>query len=475
MGIPVPIIGGSYEGRVSDFNASRCVNQYVVTGTNEEGNKYPAMLQGTPGCTEFCDTGTSTEIRGMIAVGNYLYAVAGNGFYRITTVGATTSLGTLNSATGHCYLEYNSSTGSQIMIVDGTTGYIYNTSTGAFAQITDADFPGASTLAFQDGYFIVSRPNTREWWHSDSYDGTAWTGTSYATKEGAPDNLLRVLCDHRELWLFGAKTTEVWYNAGSGTPPFSRKIDEILQRGISAAASAAAEDNTIFWLDDRRMVQRAVGYKPETISTRQIEYQFSSYDTVSDAIGFCYSQDGHTFYVLAFPTANKTWVYDAATNFWHERASWPSPYTGRWRANCYAEFNDQHLIGDYANGKIYELDLSVYAEDGNVLKTIRRAQAIHKDRLMLFHNRLDIEFETGVGLASGQGSDPVAMVRWSDDGGHTWSNEHQMSIGKMGEYGKRVYRNRLGRSRSRVYEISVTDPVKRNILAAHLDATVGTS
>jgi len=466
-------IGGSYAGRSSDVNAQRTINLYPVI--DQEGGKVPLALYGTPGFTTFCNIGGGAEVRGMIVVGSYLYAVVGSNFYQIDSSGVATDKGDLNSSTGHCWLEYNSSTGGQICVVDGTTGYIYTVATGAFAEISDADFPGASSLTYMDGYFIVSEPNSETFWVSDSYDGTAWDGTYYATPGGNSDELISVYADHRELWLFGEKSTEIWYNSGSGAPPFDRKIDEILESGISAAASPAAADNTIFWLDDNRRFVRAEGYRPTIISTRQIEYQISRYSTVSDAIGWAMTMEGHQFYVLTFPTAGYTWVYDAATKMFHERESWFDNSRSRWRANCYAKFNGKHLVGDFSNGKIYELSYDVYDEDGEYLKSTRTSSPVHKDRKWIFHHELEIEHESGVGLATGQGSDPQAMIDWSDDGGHTWSNEHWVSLGKIGEYEARQRLTRLGRSRNRIYRERITDPVKRVILGGHLRYEVGKS
>ena len=466
-------IGGSYAGRSKDINSQRTINLYPVL--DQEGGKVPIALYGTPGFSEFCDTGTAAEGRGAIVVGSYLYAVCGDDFYQIDSTGTATDKGTLDSSTGHCWLAYNGPAGGQICVIDGTTGYIYDITAGAFAEITDADFPGATSLTFQDGYFIVTKPDSGEFWVSDSYDGTAWDGTYYATAEGWPDDIKAAFSDHRELWLYGDETTEVWYNSGSGSPPFDRKIDEIIQTGLGAAASPASLDNTLFWFDNHRRAIRAEGYRPIVISTRQIEYQWAQYGTVSDAIGWAMVMEGHSFYVLTFPSAGYTWVYDAATGFWHERESWFSNTRTRWRANWYAKFGSKHLIGDFANGKIYELDNDVYAEDGEILKAIRTSAPVHKDRKWMFHHSLEIEHESGVGLAAGQGSDPQAVIDWSDDGGHVWSNEHWVSLGKIGEYDKRQRLTRLGRSRNRIYRETITDPVKRVIMGGHIDVTMGRS
>ena len=472
MRIEIPIIGGAYTARSLNLNAQKCVNLYPVI--SDKGSK-PAGLYGTPGLVEFCDPSDARVVRGAHAFGDYLYAVIGDTFYQINTSGTATSKGTVSTATGKVWMADNGTTGNQLMVLAGTSGYVYDQSADTFAIIADADFPSASSLTFQDGYGIITRSSTGQFWISDSYDFTSWDATYYATAEGNVDDVVCAFSDHRELWLFGTKSTEIWYNSGSGSPPFDRKIDEILERGISAAASIAAEDNTLFWLDDRKMVVKADGYRPAVISTREIDYQIAQYSDVSDAIGFTYSQEGQTFYVLTFPAGNATWVYDAATGEWHQRTSYPSPYNNRWRANCYAYFDGKHLVGDHSNGKIYELDLDTYADDGNIIKAIRTGAAVHEKRHLLFHNTLELEFEAGVGLVSGQGSDPTVMLRWSDDGGHTWSNEHWKAIGKIGEYSKRARWSKLGRSRDRIYEVSITDPVKRVLISANLNATKGMS
>lgn len=467
----IPFVGGSYEGRSKNINAQRSVNLYPILD-NQHG-KVPIAMYGTPGFKAFATTGTHSGIRGMLVAGSYLYAVAYDKLYRVDTSGTATSLGSIDSTSGKCWIEYNGTTGNQVMVVDGTTGYVYNTSTGAFAKIADADFPGASSLTFQDGYFIVTKPNTAQFWVSGSYNGTSWTSTAFATAEGQVDNLMSCLSDHRELWLFGSKSTEIWYNVGTGTPPFERKVDEVMERGCIAAGSPTKLDNTVYWLDENGMAIRADGYKPSIVSTRQIEYQWSTYTSISDALGFSYIMEGHTFWVLTFPTANKTWVYDASTGFWHERESIYSHSAGRWRASCYAYFNGKHLIGDHSLPYIYELDLDLYEEGDNELKCVRACPVIHEDQKLLFHHALEIEFEAGVGGEQVKAENPKAMLKWSDDGGHTWSNEHWADIGKMGEYGKRAIWRRLGRSRNRVYEVTITDPVKRVIMGANLTASKG--
>jgi hypothetical protein len=237
-------------------------------------------------------------------------------------------------------------------------------------------------------------------------------------------------------------------------------------------------DNGLFWLgEDSRgkgIVYRANGYTGQRISTHAVEWQIQQYGDISDAIGYTYQQDGHSFYVLVFPSANATWVYDVATQAWHERAGFNNGSFTRHRGNCQVFFNNEVLVGDYQNGKIYAFDLNVYADDGQPQKWLRSWRALPTGQNNLkrtAHHTLQLDIEAGVGLVTGQGSDPEVMLRWSDDGGHTWSNEHWVKIGKIGEYGRRAIWRRLGMTqklRDRVYEVSATDPVKVAIMGAEL-------
>jgi hypothetical protein len=272
-------------------------------------------------------------------------------------------------------------------------------------------------------------------------------------------------------------------------------------------------DNGLFWLgSDARgngIVYRANGYTGQRISTHAVEWQIQQYNTISDAIAYTYQQDGHAFYVLTFPTANATWVYDVSTQAWHERAGFSNGQFTRHRSNCQVNFNNEIIVGDYLNGNLYAFDLEVYSDNGNPQKWLRSWRALQTGQNNIkrtAHYSLQLDCESGVGLsgidpltefnllateeddilltesgvgiyattgATVQGADPQVMLRWSDDGGHTWSNEHWRSMGKIGKYGHRVIWRRLGMTmklRDRVYEISGTDPVKIAILGAELTA-----
>lgn len=472
-----PIIGHAYVARSVNAADNRMVNLFPEI--NAEDGKDPAWLSRCPGLSLLATVGNG-PIRGLWTFGNYGYVVSGNTLYKLTTNWTATSIGTV-AGTGPVSMVDN---GTQLFIACNPQGYIYNASTNAFGQITDPDFPGAVTVGYLDGYFVFIEPNSQKVWVTQLLDGTSIDPLDFASAEGSPDNLVSMIVDHREVWLFGTNSVEVWYDAGLADFPLARIQGAFNEIGCEATYSVAKLDNTIFWLGSdargRGVVYRANGYTGQRISNHYIEWTIQQYDTLNDAVGYTYQQEGHAFYVLNFPTANKTWVYDVSTNGWHERAGFENGNFVRHRGQCQMNFNNQIVIGDYQNGKLYAFDTSVYADDGQIQKWLRSWRALTTGQNNLkrtAHHSLQVDCESGVGLNDGQGSNPQMMLRWSDNGGHTWSNEHWAGMGPIGTYGTRVIWRRLGMTtklRDRVYEISGTDPVKIAIIGAELDVT-GTS
>ena len=472
-----PILGSSYVARSINAADNRMVNLFPEVVP--EGGKEAGFLNRAPGL-KFQQAIGVGPIRALWAHqtnGSDFYVVSGTEFYKVTGLTATpTKLGDV-TGTGPVSIADN---GTQIFLACNGPSYIYNEVTNVFAQITDPDFPGATTVGYLDGYFVFNEPNSQKVWVTALLDGTSVDPLDFASAEGSPDGLVGLIVDHREAWLFGTDSVEVWYDAGSADFPLTRIQGAFNEIGCVAAFSIAKLDNGLFWLGtDARgqgIVYRANGYTGQRVSTHAIEYAIAQYGNISDAIGYTYQQEGHAFYVLTFPSANATWVYDVATQAWHERAGWNTAigqFT-RHRSNCQCNFNGNTVVGDYENGNIYTLDLNVYADNGGIQKWLRSWRALPTGQNNLkrtAQHSLQLDCESGTGLITGQGSDPEIMLRWSDDGGHTWSNEHLSKMGKIGEYYRRVFWRRLGMTlklRDRVYEVSMTDPVKTAIVGAEL-------
>jgi hypothetical protein len=533
-----PILGSAYVARSVNAADNRMVNLFPEIVP--EGGKEPAFLQRAPGLTALATVGDG-PIRGLWTYGSYGYAVSGATLYQIDSNWNAVAKGNVGGS-GPVSMADN---GTQLFIAANPTGYIYNASTDVFQQITDTDFPGASTVGYIDGYFTFSEPDSQKIWVTQLLDGTSVDPLDFASAEGNPDNVVAVFVDHREVWVFGTNSTEVWYDAGLLDFPLARIQGAFNELGCAAPYSIAKMDNQVYWLGkDARgqgMVYKAAGYIGQRVSTHAIEWQMQEYADLTDAVGYTYQQDGHSFYVLNFPSADTTWVYDVATGAWHERASLNNGEFNRHRANNQMFFNSTTVVGDYQNGKIYEFDLNVYADDGAPQKWLRSWRALPTGANNLtrtIQHSMQLDCETGVGLndypayaaedlatESGDilvaqfvqgylttqagdqlvteandnneplvtqvqpaedyngyaleteaypeapGYDPQVMLRWSDDGGHTFSNEHWKSMGRIGNYGKRTIWRRLGATmkiRDRVYEVSGTDPVRIYIMGAEL-------
>jgi len=467
----IPFVGGTYKSRSPYWDGQECVNLFLEMGG--EGSKTPAALLGTPGLTALgMLRELGGEVRGMIEANGYLYAACASNLYRVTPAGAVYDLGAGSSYTGPVSLA---DSGVELCLVDDSGAcYVHTYATGVTVRVTDPDFPGSVRVAYLDGRFLHITPDSQQFFCSDLFNGSSFNGLAFASAESQPDKLVSLIVDHREVWLLGARTVEVWFNSGAADFPYERRDGAYLEIGCGARNSVAKLDNTVFWLSDRGTIVRAAGYTPQIISTRAIEYQISTYAVTDDAVAWAYTHEGHAYYVLTFPAAGATWVYDASTGYWHQRESWG---LNRWRANCHAEFAGMHLVGDVANSKIYYLNMDAYTEDGARIRRTRVCPIMTNDGARVRMDSLTVDFQPGVGLpaGSGQGEDPQAVLDWSDDGGQTWSNQYSASLGKLGQYITRVIWRRLGMFRNRVLRLTITDPVKVVITGAYAQITGGRS
>jgi hypothetical protein len=499
-----PILGSSYVTRSVNAADNRMVNLFPEV--IPEGGKEPGFLNRAPGLNFLQTVGTG-PIRGLWAHqtnGSDFYVVSGVQVYKLTsTTGTPILLGTV-SGTGPVSIADN---GTQIFFACNGPSYIYNEVTNVFGPITDPDFPGAVTVGYLDGYFVFNEPNSQRVWVTALLDGYDINALDFASAEGSPDGLVAINVDHREAWMFGSDSVEVWYDAGLADFPLTRIQGAFNELGCAAAFSVAKLDNTLFWLGtDARgqgIVYKANGYNGQRVSTHAVEWQIQQYGNISDAIAYTYQQDGHSFYVLTFPSANATWVYDAATQAWHERAGWDNGSFTRHRSNCQCNFGGNIIVGDYENGNIYTLSLTTYADNGQIQRWLRSWRALptgtnNLKRTAQHSLQLDAQagflltpVTEGVYLITEDGfrlitesyenlidettisvnPPPQFMLRWSDDGGHTWSNEHWAQGGAVGAYGTRIFWRRLGMTlklRDRVYELSGTDPIQIAIMGADL-------
>ena len=349
---------------------------------------------------------------------------------------------------------------------------------------SDGAFSGADVVDIVDNYFVYNNPGTQQWAASNILSPIT-PALSYGNKDGAPDNLVSIIVDHREVYLMGEDSSEVWVDAGTFPFPFQRIPGTSTQHGIVAKFSVARLGNSFAYLSRNIRGQSQVmlmeGYIPKRISTHAVENTLVN-QTVSDAVAFTYQLEGHEVYVISFPTLDITWAYDITTDMWHKWLWCDNTNTyHRCRANCVAVFQNMVLVGDWQNGQIYELDPNNFTDNGQNVRRLRRAPHLVTDLQRQYFEEFQIQFQPGVGTTGvsmpvdtkSTTTYPQAMLRWSNDGGSTWSREYWVTIGQEGKYKNRAIWRRMGWARDRVYEVVVTDPVNAVIISANLKASEG--
>jgi len=427
-----------------------------------------------------------------------------------TGVTANTMITALVSGTGGA----GTYTVSTSQTVGSTTLYALN-----FTQIPNSDgaFSGGNTVDIVDNYFVYNNPGTQQWGASDFLSPVS-PQLSYGLKDGAPDDLVSLIVDHREIYLLGENSSEVWVDVGAVPFPFQRIPGTSTQHGIASVFSVARVGNSFAYVSRNIRGQGQIvqmnGYTPVRISTHAVENTLQN-QYIDDAIAWTYQLEGHEIYVVSFPTLDLTWAYDATTQMWHKWLWVDNDNVyHRHRGNCSALFQGLIIVGDHTNGKLYELSKQVYTDDGQEIRRVRRAPHLVSDLQRQYFDEFQIQFQPGVGttglstqdtnnyignpyyiypgatltvapnitlyianISSANTSDvttnPQAMLRWSNDGGSTWSREYWVSIGAIGKYKNRAIWRRLGMARDRVFEVVVTDPVNAVIVSANLKASVG--
>lgn len=506
----IPLTSGAYSARSIAADAQRCVNLYPEQ--NPSDSPSPTTHYPTPGLTLVSTPPAAGESRGIYVSSNgKRFEVVGSNVYFVDNTQAYTLLGTVSSVASPVSMVDN---GFDVFLVDGTPyGYTIDLTTNVMSVCTDPAFYGADKVDFVDGYFLFNKPSTQQFYIS-LFEDIAFDPLDIASKNTYSDDLVTLAVMHREIWLFGALTTEVWYNTGASDFTFGRMPGVFIEHGCAAKHSVAKIDLALFWLGRDLQGQGVVfggkNYAAERISTHAIEQEFSGYSRIDDAIGFSYLQDGHAFYVLTFPTANKTWCFDTASGMWHQRAYLEADGSlSRHRMNCHAACNGQNLVGDWQTGTVYALDRNNYTDNGATMLYLRSFPHISgKDGNRVFFRQFIADMEVGdlyqphapaqysfvpevtadgasniatAGLANNieiqqltsvpDTRAPTVFLRWSDDRGASWGNKVGSSLGKTGEFLTSIQFQRLGYSRDRVFELSWSAPVKTALNGAFVDAS----
>jgi len=456
--IPIPFAIRTNTTKSTSANSQLLVNMYAEI--NEEGAKYPYTLYNTPGLRPYVTLGSGI-MNGMHVMGELLFVVSGANVYKIDTSGVATLIGNIGTTSNRVYMEDN---GTQVAILkDDGTQFVATTST--VTQVTDADYQDAYSMTSADGYGIYFKRNSNQMFISDLLDFSAYDALDFTNVSEKSDIGIRPYSFNNAIWALKETSIEIYSNTGDQDFPYQQIPGSTnTSRGCAAPFSPAQDGGTLIWLGDDRVVYYAQGYAPVPLSDEGINNIIQNLTTVSDAFGFIYTQSGHKFYCITFPTENLTLSCDLSSKLWHVRKSYGY---SRWLVNCHAFFAGKNLVGDFTTGKIYELDLDYYLDDTTIIPREIITQNQYANGARFTTDRLELGVDCGL---VADDSTPQMMMSFSDDGGLSWSNEKWMSVGRTGNYLTRVVWWNCGSTRQRIYKFVYTEdtPLRINGLFASI-------
>lgn len=454
---PVNIVGGDYSDDALPWTAQATVN-YLIVPAEREGTMSPAKLRGAPGLVRFAES-QAKPVRGAYNAEGLFLIVVGRTLYRVNKNGTTTAIGTIPGV-GRVSIAHNKhGAGNEIAIANGQSGYVYDTTVGALSQITDEGFPGSPVFEFVAGYMAGVDPFGRFWFISELGQARQYNTLDRNDAESEPDKILTLIRVGEEILVFGERTGEFFRNTGQATGTWQRVNGVSMSIGCASRFSLARLDNSIFWLGNDGKFYRLEGNTPVRISTAAQEKSISGLDW-SKVFCTTFEDQGHAVVYFTFPDGY-TWGYDALSRDWHRRESHGLK---RWRVNTLTKWAGAWYAGDFSNGRLYRLDWDELHEDGQPLVSRRRGGVTYAGGNVIGFGAVRLEFDVGripVGV-----TDHFCSLRYSDDGGHNWSKSRVLSLGRTGQFRRKVIARRLGRSAHRIWEVEVSSPGRRDLLAA---------
>lgn len=490
------IVDGSSSGYI--YVEQTTITTTIGTIGGSAGNTYALWIQGS---------GTKVQIYNYVSVSTALTPAA-----LVTAINLQTTTTGVTASNASGVVTLTNTNDSDLFIYEDGVGFVQEvngfsaTSSGlnpiwagallglksidvpAFNKIWDPDFVGGNTLIYNDGYFLYDQPGTSTVWNSALNDGTTWSALEFFNASSKPCLVQGLAVNKGEVWVYGDTIAEVWFdNANASGTPYSYRIGSGMDIGCSASQSIVEMETINVWLDSRGFVCQSdispyirnnnSGYDIKIISTPALHAEWATYFTITDAIGTYYTDRGHIMYMITFPTAGKTWVYDFPPNpmvrsnnkgGWHER-TYLNPISSQ-EEYCLSQyvtkFNQLNVSGGNRSGKIYIMSSQYYTDDGVLIKCTRSTAPFSSDFAYYGIDKLELRMQTGAALQTGQGSNPQIVLRSSSDGSHTWSDPVSRSIGLVGQYNHRVIWNRLGSAREWVFEWSVTEPIDFSLIKA---------
>ena len=462
---------GTYQSRSPTLDAEYAINLFPITIESQANAKQKALM-GTPGLRKLFEV-SSVSCRGIFSEDGVTVAVIGGTVYTFDlTIPSATSLGSLTDDGLPVSFASNGRGGEQLAICGGGEVKVIDLTTMTLGSAVTLPLTNApSMIDFIDGYGLVLEADTVKVYFSALEDLESWDALDFFARNQTSDNFVALKVVRDRIWVMGSETTEIYYDSGAADVPFVPYPGAILYEGIVGAWAWASDGESLFWLAQNNqgrayMVQAQPG-QSKHISTDAIDFALAQAPRLEDTETLAYAQEGHMHLTWIVPTAcncGRAYTWDTKEQLWHERSSWDQTQAQfyRWRARGVASTDQGIIVGDYADGNVYALDLDTFTENGALIRRVRRAPYASSENQIGFLDQIELGAQVGIGLSSGQGSSPTVMARVSRDGNQTWTPYLTASLGRIGEYTNRVTWRHLGRVRMDRFgfEVSITDPVR---------------
>lgn len=455
----VPIFGKGTAGKSFVVTRQRRLNCYVEL--REDGDKTEVTVYGTPGMLlDRTVQGVNQPIRSMLGTQSALYVICAEKFCSVNQNGTTSFTASLSSTRGPASMAFSP---TQVVIDDGIAGYLFN---GSSLSIIGASFPnGARTVTFVSGFFVAEQPGSQKFWVSKLLDGSTWGGLSFASASQYSDNIVAVDNSIGNLVVFCDQHTEFWQNVGTTPQPFAPVISAVNEVGLAAIYSRAHVEQSIIFLGQTReggvQVFRVIGYQMKAISSPDIDSIMNSFSVKADATALSYEVDSHKFYQITFTSADRSFLYDCYSDVWSEVQTGISQKVGsRHMANLSTYSRGKTYLSDVDTLNIYSMDVGTFTDNGSIVPREITTRHASSDFNEFTVDEVYLDMETGIGIQSGQGSDPQIMIQVSRDNGRTFETERWIKFGKIGNYFMRAVARRWGSARDFVFKFRMTDPVK---------------
>lgn len=484
MPVLTAFVGGTYQALSPTTAADVAINVYPET-RRVEGSQKTRWLLGTPGLKAFA-TGAGAGCRGWFSEDGRTFAVIGTTLYEVNTATAVlTSRGTILDNGEPVSFSSNGQGGDQIAIVGGDELKIFDTSTNTLSSAIVLPFTEPVMVTFLDAYFLINQRDSPIIWFSALEDGTSWDALDFIARSGTSDDVVAIGAAQNRLWTLGTKTAILFYNSGDADTPFLPYPGTATQIGAITPWAVSVRGDVFTWLAQDgvgtpRIVKASGGPTPVTVSTPPIEQWLARCTSLATAEMLTYAQAGHAFVAITCPGSPddvKTYVWDDTEQLWHARAGWDSTHGvfTRWAARGCAQVGGQVYVGDATTADLYTLDQATYADDGAPVIRERAIPYVSSENQWLFVDQVELNAQVGVGLVTGQGSDPLVELWISRDAAQTWVSAGTARLGAMGQYAARAIWRRLGRVRMDrlVLKIRQSDPVPCAWLGLHLRSTAG--